>query len=188
MIGRRSLLRGGVLAPILFVLVFLINDALKPGYEPVRDYVSEAAIGPGGWVQIANFAGAGLLITASSFGLSRTVSRWTGRLIRVFGVCLIAAGVFVSDPVPHDRSTWHGSVHNAVSIVAFGSLTLACCTASRWRPTSRWRWLCILTGCAIPVLFVVAGGVSETAGLWQRLTIAIGWSWLAVLGLRALHR
>jgi hypothetical protein len=35
-------------------------------------------------------------------------------------------------------------------------------------------------------LFVIAGGLENTAGLWQRLTIVVGWSWLVVLNYRAL--
>ncbi|PYC76165.1 DUF998 domain-containing protein [Micromonospora arborensis] len=183
----RSLLWCGVVGAVAFVLVFLVNDAFKPNYEPVRDFVSEAAIGPGGWVQIVNFLSAGALLTASSFALRRTVGRSVGWLVRILGVGLMVAGAFVSDPAPHDEATWHGTAHNIVSVIVFVALSLACFTAARWRPTPAWRWYCVLTGAAVPVLFVIAGGVSETAGLWQRLTIVVGWAWLAALGMRALR-
>jgi hypothetical membrane protein len=181
----QGLLWCGVAGAISFVVVFLVNDAVKPDYEPVRDFVSEAAIGRGGWVQIANFLVAGILLAASSVPLSRTVGGRTGGLVGTVGLGLAAAGVFVSDPVPHDHATWHGILHNVVSVFVFGSLSLACFTAARWGPTSMWRWYCIATGVAVPVLFVTAGAVSDTSGVWQRLTIVVGWSWLAVLELRA---
>jgi len=177
----------GVAGAAGFVLVFLLNDAVKPNYEPIRDFVSEAAIGPGGWVQITNFLVAGALLTVSSVALSRAVSRWTGRLIGIYGVCLAAAGVFVADPVPSDRGTWHGLAHNLVSLVVFAALTAACFTASRWRPTPTWRWYCYATGVAVPVLFVITGAVSGTTGLWQRLCIVVGWTWLVALHLRAMR-
>ena len=183
----RRMLWCGVVGAISFVAVFLVNDAVKPGYEPVRDFVSEAAIGRGGWVQIANFLVAGALLAVSAIALARRVNAWTGRLVGVVGVSLAAAGVFVSDPVPHDQSTWHGVAHNVVSVFVFAALSLACFVAARWQPTARWRWYCIATGVAVPALFVVAGAVSSTSGLWQRATIIIGWSWLAVLELRALR-
>ncbi|MFD0521211.1 DUF998 domain-containing protein [Paractinoplanes durhamensis] len=43
----RFLLWCGVLGGPLFVVVFLVNDRIRDGYDPVRDFVSEAAIGPG---------------------------------------------------------------------------------------------------------------------------------------------
>jgi len=181
----RGLLWCGIAGAVSFVAVFLINDAVRPNYEPVRDFVSEAAIGQGGWVQIANFLVAGSLIAASSIALSRRVGGGVGRLVGIFGVGLAAAGVFVSDPAPHDHATWHGIVHIVVTILVFASLSLACFAAARWLPTAGWRWYCLVTGAAVPILFVTAGAVSSTTGLWQRLTIVVGWSWLAVLELRA---
>jgi hypothetical membrane protein len=183
----RELLVCGVVGALLFIAVLLVNDAVKPGYEPVRDFVSEAAIGRGGWVQITNFLVSGALITVFSLGLRQTVSRWTAWLVRAFGICLMAAGAFVSDPVPSDHQTWHGVAHNLVSVVVFGAVTAACFTAARWRPSRWWRFYCLITGVAVPVLFVLAAGVSGTTGVFQRLSIIVGWVWLAVLGLRALR-
>jgi hypothetical protein len=177
----------GVGGAVSFVAVFLVNDKLKPAYDPVHDFVSEAAIGPGGWVQIANFLTAGALLALSSLALTRAVSRWTGRLVRIVGAGLMAAGVFVTDPVPNDHTTWHGTVHNIVSVPVFACLALACFTAAKWRPTLDWRFYCLATGIAVPALFGTAGAVTGTSGLWQRATIIVGWSWLAVLGLRALR-
>ncbi|SNY68328.1 DUF998 domain-containing protein [Paractinoplanes atraurantiacus] len=182
---ERALLFGGAWGAGLFVAVVFVNDAVKPGYEPVRDFVSEAAIGAGGWVQIANFVVAGTLLALSGVALARVVGRWTGVLVGVVGVGLIAAGVFVSDPVPQDESAWHGVVHNVVSVMVFAALTGACFTAARWRPTAGWRWYCRVTGVAVPVLFVTAGAVTNTSGFWQRVTIVVGWAWLVVLNLRA---
>jgi hypothetical membrane protein len=186
--AQRGLLWCGVSGAAMFVVTFLVNDALRPDYEPVRDTVSEAAIGRDGGVQIANFVVAGVLITASSFAVSRAVNARTGRLLRVFGVCLALAGVFVSDPVPHDRATWHGTAHIIVSVVVFVSLAGACFAAARWRPDWRWRWYCIVSGVAVPVLFVIAGGASGATGLGQRVTIVVGWTWVAVLAAVALRR
>ena len=183
---RRSLWCG-VGGAVSFVALFLVNDRLKPNYDPIRDFVSEAAIGPGGWVQITNFLTVGALLAFSSPALSRSVSRWTGRLVGIVGVGLVNAGVFVTDPVPHDRTTWHGIAHNVVSIVVFASLSSACFTASRWRPSLGWRVYSLATGMAVPVLFAAAVTVTTTSGLWQRATILVGWSWLALLALRAIR-
>jgi hypothetical protein len=34
---------------------------------------------------------------------------------------------------------------------------------------------------------VATGGFPDTSGLFQRITIGIGWTWLAVLALRAMR-
>jgi uncharacterized protein DUF998 len=102
-------------------------------------------------------------------------------------VGLPSPGVFVSDPAPHDHATWHGTVHNSVSLVVFVALAVACFTAARWRPGTRWRWYCRAIGVAVLVLFVIANNGGDLTGVWQRLTIMVGWSWLAVLNLRALR-
>ncbi|WP_213009122.1 DUF998 domain-containing protein [Paractinoplanes toevensis] len=183
----RFLLWCGVVAGPLFVAVFLINDLIRPDYDPVRDFVSEAAIGPGGRLQIASFLITGALMVAFSVAVGRVVSRWTGRLLAVFGVGLMLAGVFVSDPVPHTVRTSHGTIHDLVSLIVFAALAAAAFVAARWRPAPVWTWYCRAVGVAVPVLFILAGGIESATGVFQRLTIAIGWTWAAVLGLRALR-
>lgn len=175
---------------LLFLVVILANGLAKPDYDPVHDFVSEGAIGRGGWLQIGNFIVSGALLTVFSFGLRDTVTRWTSWLVRVFAVCLMAAGVFVADPVPSDAATGHGIAHNAVSLAVFVALVAACCTAARWQPTRAWRWYCLLSAALIVVFFVLAGGadpVDGGAGLFQRASIAAGWIWLAALARRALR-
>jgi hypothetical membrane protein len=183
----RFLLWCGVIGGPLFVVVFLVNDRIRDNYDPVRDFVSEAAIGAGGWLQIANFLVTGALAVAFAVAARRSVTPWTGALIAVFGVALIVAGIFVSDPTPHTTRTTHGIVHDIVSAFVFGSLAAAAFVAARWRPATAWRWYCRAVGVAVPVLFVLAGGVESITGVFQRLAIGVGFTWLAVLALRALR-
>lgn len=184
-INPKPLLVAGATGGVLFILLFLVNDVVKPDYDPVRDAVSEAAIGRGGWLQITNFVVSGLLIAASSLALSRTVSRWTGRFVFLVGAGLTLAGVFAPDPVPTDVATWHGMVHNTVGTVSSVALVVACFVSAGWRPTTRWRRYCIAVGIAMPLVFLVGLVAPETLGLWQRLTNVLGWTWLVALELRA---
>ncbi|MFD0521212.1 DUF998 domain-containing protein [Paractinoplanes durhamensis] len=129
----------------------------------------------------------GALLVAFSVAVRRVVSVWTGRLLTVFGVALLLAGVFVSDPAPHTVRTGHGIVHDLVSVPIFlGALPAAAFVAARWRPTRAWSWYCRAVGVAIPVLFILSGGIGSATGVFQRLAIAVGWTWVAGLGLRAL--
>jgi hypothetical membrane protein len=175
-----------MLGVVSFVIVFLVDGAVKPNYDVLRDLVSEAAIGRDGWVQIASFILTGLSLALSALALRQTVGVPTASAVMLIGIGLICAGFFVSDPVPHEHATWHGVAHNVFSVIVFVSLSVGCFVAARWRPTPSWRRYCRATGIAVPVLFVIAGGMENTAGLWQRLTIVVGWSWLAVLNYRAL--
>jgi hypothetical protein len=184
----RGLLCCGVAGGPLFVLVFLINDRIKDDYDPVRDFVSEAAIGPGGWLQIASFLVTGTLMMLFAVGVSRAVSPWTGRLVGLFGAGLVLAGVFVTDSAPTDVSTWHGKAHTIVSVVVFVALAAACFTAARWRPTPAWRRWCRTVGVAVPVLFVLAGGIASATGVLQRVYLTVSFAWLAALALLALRR
>jgi hypothetical membrane protein len=188
MVRDRVLLWCGVVGGPLFIAVFLINDRIKDGYDPVRDFVSEAAIGAGGWVQIVNFLVTGALAVAFATAVHRVVSRSTGWLVGAFGVGLMLAGVFVTDPAPYAGRTGHGIAHDVTSAVVFGSLAVAAFTAARWRPTAAWRWYCRAVGVAVPVLIVLAGGVESVTGVFQRLALAAGMTWLAVLAVRALRQ
>ncbi|GAB7052007.1 DUF998 domain-containing protein [Catenuloplanes indicus] len=185
--GRRAALAGGAAGAALFIVLFLLTDVLKPDYDPVRDAVSEAAIGPGGGLQIINFVVSGLLITASSIALARTTTRWTGRLVAVSGAGLALAGVFVSDPVPAVAATWHGQIHNVAGTVSSVALVAACVTAARWHPARFWRRYCLAVGAAMPLVFLIGLAFPETLGIWQRLTNVLGWTWLIALELRALR-
>lgn len=52
---KKLWLYAGVVGPLLFIAVFLVEGATRPGYSAWRMYVSQLATGPGGWVQVVNF-------------------------------------------------------------------------------------------------------------------------------------
>jgi hypothetical membrane protein len=67
----RPLFVCGVVAGPLFVLVFLIEGAMTPDYDPLRHPVSSLALGPFGWTQTLNFIFVGILTLAFAVGLVR---------------------------------------------------------------------------------------------------------------------
>lgn len=90
----------GAAGAVLFVAVFLIDGATRPGYSPVRHTVSALATGPRAWVQGANFMVSGTTITVGAIGLVVTgQSVVLGCLVTVFGLGLIASGIFPMDPM-----------------------------------------------------------------------------------------
>jgi hypothetical membrane protein len=75
-VNRRLLACG--LAPAVFVVVLLVQGAVRPGYDPVSHFGSELANGPWGWVQEANFVVTGLLVLAFAVGLRRMLAGGRG--------------------------------------------------------------------------------------------------------------
>jgi len=132
---------------------------------------------------------------------------WGPVLVAVWGVGLVGAGVFVTDPVSGyppgtpvlpAQPSWHGVLHDLVfSLPAFAALVLACAVMTRAfarRHQPGWALYSALTGAAVLVFFVLAtagfgqaGALVATAGLWQRLSVGAGWVWLTALAVHA-HR
>lgn len=99
----RCLLIGGAIGPLLFIVALLIEGATRPGYSAWHNYGSSLSLGDQGWMQIANFLVCGLLTLGFAVGLRRVFqtgkgSVWGPILLGVFGVSLIVAGLFVTDP------------------------------------------------------------------------------------------
>jgi hypothetical membrane protein len=192
---RRLLACGGVGGP-LFLAVILAEGARRPGYSALRDPSSALSVGPDGWVMITNFIVCGLLMFAFAVGLRRALRPGLGSvaaptLAGLHALGLIAAGVFVTDiddghrsSTPQTPPDWHGTAHNIASAVVFLALpALSFILAIRFalRPGQRW-WAAYSAATGLAVLTLIQGlSVAGYGGLYQRLTIAVGWGWLAVL-------
>jgi hypothetical protein len=97
------LLAGGFVGGALFIVVSLAQALTRSGYEFSHHPLSLLSLGDMGWVQITNFVLAGVLFTGSAVGMRRVLARdrggtWGPRLVGLFGVSLIAGGLFLPDP------------------------------------------------------------------------------------------
>ncbi len=200
---QRALLTCGVVAGPLFVVVFLIEGALRPDYSPMRQPVSSLSIGSTGWTQMANFLITGLLVLAFALGLQqRGKGLLLPILIGLIGVGLIGASVFTCDPFNgyppgtpvSPVATTSGTLHNSFSSLFFLGLPIACLVAARQftrEGSGGFAWYCVATAVAFVVLFVLSAlGVAQNpaflpiVGLMQRLCLAVGFAWLTILALR----
>ncbi len=203
--STRALLVAGAVAAVLFVVVFTVEGATRHGYSAARQPVSALALGPRGWLQITSFVVAGTGFAAFALGV-RAVLRgggaasWGTALLLVFAVGLVASGLFVMDPIPPPgedpvgTSTWHGVLHDVAGLVVFTTLPAAAVVLSThfWSvPGLRWLGVVSLvagiTCAAAFVAFSVAletGGAS--AGVLQRISIVVGWSWIALVAVALL--
>lgn len=186
----------GTAGTALFVLTFLLDDATRPGYDPIRHPVSALALGPRGWLQMTNFIISGLLIGASAPGIYQaTQSAWLAVLVAVFGLALVASGVFPMDPMrgyppgtpegtPSTTSMRH-TLHDWAGMLVFTSLPAAAIVAALSIDDVAWVAYSGATATVFVVLFVRFGSAWEAdsprTGLVQRLTIVPGWTWLGLL-------
>jgi len=208
----KKLLYAGVVGPLLFIVVFLVEGLTRPGYSAWRHYVSQLATGDGGWVQVVNFLVCGSLMVAFAIGLRFALRGGRGSvgapiLFGLFGTALLVAGIFVTDPAlgypvgAAQVHTLHGMIHGLSGLAAF-SLLAACAFVMAWHfastPGSR-RWAVYSAGIGILIVacFIASTTVSvlDERGIWtnaptgflQRIAIIGGWTWIAMLATHVLR-
>lgn len=118
----RLLLAGGAIGPVLFILVFFVEGAIRPGYNAWHQMVSDLSLGQRGWVQSTNFLVCGPLMLGFAVGLrqalpSGVATVWGPIWLGICGLSLILSGLFVGTP-----DTPQGMIHGLVGIVVFSTL------------------------------------------------------------------
>jgi len=187
----------GVVGGLLFIAVFLVEGAIRQGYDPIYHPVSALSLGDRGWIQVASFLVTGSLMIGFAAGVRRALGSTVGALlIGAFGAAQIVSGVFPMDPMrgyppgaplgdPVETS-WQHQAHDWGGVVVFFALPVACFVISR-RLTGGWRAYTLLTGVAGLALFVWFGVAWEenaaNAGLIQRAAIVVDWGWVVLLAL-----
>jgi Protein of unknown function (DUF998) len=199
----KSLLGYGVLAGPLYMISVVTQGITRAGFNFTHDDASLLSNGSLGWIQIATFVIAGLMVIASAVGLARSLSggrasTWGAPLLGLYGLGLIAAGIFVADPMngfppgtaggkPLTVSP-HGALHIVAAGVGFVCLITACFVfARRFAAQDRrgWAWYSRVTGIIFLGGFVgVASGSTSVAvvlAFW--VAVVLAWSWIAGLAL-----
>jgi len=200
----RSLLGYGVVAGPFYVLVALGQALIRPGFDLLHDDVSLLSNGSLGWIQIANFVLTGAFVAAFAAGMARTgVSRWAPRLIAAYGVALVAAGIFVADPMNGfpagapagrpDTITLHGMLHIVAAGIGFLCLIAACIVMARRFAADRRRGWAIFSVVAGAAFLIAFGGVASGSGsaivvlgFWAALILV--WSWMAAVAIHLYRR
>jgi hypothetical protein len=179
----RLLLTDGVIAGILFILVPLIEMAIRPGFDIKRHAISVLSLGDLGWIQIATFVVTGLLTIACAVGMRRVMysgpsGTWGPLLIGAYGFGMIGAGIFSTDPgfgfppgapegMPLSMS-WHAILHSIAFFLVFTSLPIACFVFVRRFASMKqkgWMAYSIATGLATPVLIALGMGSIIATGV-----------------------
>lgn len=186
--ATRSLLACVVVASPLWALVALTQAATRDGFDITHHPLSALSNGSLGWLQIANFLVAGVLLTLGATGLRRAMDgtpggTWAPRLVRVAGLGMIGAGLFVMDPAdgfpvgtpygPPATLTWHSYAHFAAGSTTFISLIAACYVLARHFNRRGNRGYAVLTRVAGTTL-LIGNGWAMSGGKAGTLTLAVG--------------
>ncbi|MBA3667482.1 MAG: DUF998 domain-containing protein [Sphingomonas sp.] len=206
MMERRFLLFCGVALCPMFYVAVLVQSQMRAGFDLTRHPLSLLSLGDAGWIQIANFLLAGLLAIACAAGMRQSLRGsiggfWGPLLIATFGIGMIIAGLFPSDPLPGfppgavssmpTQISGHAIGHGVGFFVAFLSLTSACFVFARMflsRSERGWRLYSVATGLATPILIAVGMGVQRATSLSFFAVGIIAFGWIAAVSLWLMRR
>jgi Protein of unknown function (DUF998) len=126
--SRRLGALAGLITPPLFAGVILAQDWLRSDFDPMRQFISELAFGPLGWVQNVNFLLHGALFVVFARGVAaalagHAMARTGSWLLGIVGVCIFMSGLFVTDP--RGQTTWHGTLHLLFGALLFTLMPIA---------------------------------------------------------------
>ena len=204
----RSLLGYGPLAGAVYLTSGLVQAVTRDGFDLTRHDLSLLANGPLGWIQVTTLAVAGLMVLAAAVGVRRALAggggaTWGAGLLAAHGLALVAAGVFVADPVDGFPAGTPAGAPLEVSLtgllhMAAGGLGFGCLVAAAWVLARRfadegrrgWARASVATGVVVLAGFggVASGSTSSWAvlGLW--IGVVAGWTWIAAVSVHLYRR
>lgn len=195
----KALLTCGMIAGPLYIIIGLIQMAIRPGFDITRHSLSLLANGDLGWIQTLNFLVTGLLLIAGAVGVKRALqsgpgSRWAPRMLGLYGLGLIGASIFSADPalgfppgtpLENNPISWHGLLHFVVGTIGFIGF-IACCFifARRFKSLQKpgWAWYSLITGILFLASFVgIASGSKGPFSIVFALAVVLGFIWISTL-------
>lgn len=194
--ATRTLLRCGVAAGPLFLLIFAIQILVRPEFLFTRNQPSLLSIGPLGWIQIGNFVLGGLLVIAGARGIRQVLRRsqagfWGPLLLQIFGICEVGVGIFVVDPVRSPGNmTLHGTLHIVFGGLGFLALMAACFVFVRvffLQKEKGWTIFCGMVGLMFVAASVSAARVGQDTSsiqLFLNLIFCLEWIWVSSISLQ----
>lgn len=196
----------GVAGTILFPIIYLIEGATRPGYNAWQQAISTLSLGPGGWIQQANFIMCGFSMIWLAFVWSQILrggvcATWYPIVRGIEGVALILVGFFSTDPgygyppgTPSGPgpSTLGGTLHLVFTILVVNAMCVGLfIIAWRFWRNPNWRgWAIFSVVCGLlPMIFMPFFGIAQNthgaftgyAGLFERLATNADTIWGAVL-------
>lgn len=198
--NQNILFMSGMAIPVIYIFMYLLGGALRPGYSHIKNSVSEL-LSPGApnrplllsiqivYALLHILFGIGVLSFVKGSTNDLIIGRIGAWLIIALGVVTIGTVIFPQD-AEESQATKAGQVHK---VLVFGGLIplsiLSTLLMGLWaRQTGVFPGFDIysfLTVGAIVVMGVVGGATVETqySGLIERIAAIITQQWLFMLGL-----
>jgi len=197
---QRLLPISGIVGPSLYAIVVTVLGLLWPGYNPIRQYMSElgAVDAPHAFVMNAlGFQLLGISMFAFGFGLYRCIGLgWESRigvaLIVVAGVSLVGVGLSPCDPGCMNVSTI-GVRHTITATIAPIAMTIGMFVISLgFRKDGQWENYWVFTrATAVIAMFLSPLPMLELfepwAGLLQRLGMGLALFWIVATAIKQLR-
>jgi hypothetical membrane protein len=140
-VRTKSLLTVAATTGPLFWVVAVTQIGLREGFDLRQHPISQLATGDVGVIQMINFVVAGVGVLCLALAIRRRITTGVGRrslapLVAVFGLGLVASGLFPMDPEngfpvgtppgPPASMSWHSMVHSGAVALAYTALAAAC--------------------------------------------------------------
>ena len=193
----------GTMGPVLFDAVYLIEGVTRPGYDGWQQAISTLSLGPGGWIQQANFICLGVITLGVAVAWRRILkggvcATWYPILRGIEGFSLIMIGFFSTDPAPGyppgtvptvPFTTVHGVIHFSFTFMIIAAMMGGLFViARRFWGDPNWRgWVSYSVASAVLInVFIVLFGVANThhfeyAGVFERLATNVEAIWSLVV-------
>jgi hypothetical membrane protein len=199
-IGRYNLLAAcGVAAPLVFTAAVIAASVNHPGYDQLKNPISELGATGAPAAGVMNFAGFlpyGLLMVAFALavhrGMRADAGGWLGpSILALYGLAYMALSVAPCDPGCHAATpSQHHRMHLLLGDLIFLTAVLGpFALYSRMLKDPAWRSLApatlILPGTAW--LMLEASGVGVSGALRQRLWLILLFGWIVLMALRLLR-
>jgi hypothetical protein len=204
--NTRWLLIFGAMAGLIFTIAWFFEGLACVKYEWMQHAISTLSLCEFGWTQDANFMVTGLLTLALTFGVRNTLrprggSIWGPILFGIVAIGFIGDGFFVTDPLNSHPAgtpplplppTLHGRLHLLFAAFVF-CLPAACFVLARLfedQNEHSWSIYSKVTGISFIIVYslVIAGffqveGLVNYSGLFQRIALTIGLTWMTFLAM-----
>ena len=189
----------GLLAPLVFILAALAASARQPGYDHLKDFVSELGATGAPAAGIMNFGGFlvyGLLMMAFAWAVHRGIRTdaggWLGpTVLALYGLAYVGVALAPCDPGCQAAAP---SLHHRLHLL-LGELVLLTAVLSPFTLYARmvsdpgWRSLATLTLLLPGIAWVVlqASGLGVAGAVRQRLWLLLLFIWIELVALHLLR-
>lgn len=193
----------GLVAPVLWAAVIILAGELRPGFDHVRQYISELGergSSTGTFMRLGGFVASGVLIVGYAAAFHATLARLGDRprltrlvavLIAVDGIGRIGAGIFSCEPGCAAPEVLSQRLHSLSATCAFLALAAAALLgtllfrhAPRLRPLSAYSLVSGSAGLIFLVLMVESEATHAYTGLYERLASGVLTLWVFVTAWR----